>query len=68
MNKAMRTIFRTCPCGGTVRAVVLDEVNKCGIRVSPKREIGRGCQKCYDYKLIEMRDVFPDQASQGTLF
>jgi hypothetical protein len=60
--------LRTCPCGGTVRAVVIYELNKQGVRVSPKREIEHGCDSCDDHKLIDMRDVWPDQAPQGALF
>jgi hypothetical protein len=40
MNKTMRVIHRSCPCGSTVRAVVIYEINKRGIRISDKREIG----------------------------
>ena len=68
MNKAIRAIFRTCPCGGTVRAVVMYAVNPKGVRTSSKREIGHGCNTCYDHKLVDIRDVFPDQAPQGALF
>ena len=68
MKQALRAIFCTCPCGGSVRAVVIYSVNKQGVRVGDKREIGHGCDKCYDYKLIDIRDVFPDQAPQEALF
>jgi hypothetical protein len=57
MKKAMCVTFCTCSCGDTVRAVVIYEVNKRGIRVSDRREIGHACNKCDDYKLINMRDV-----------
>jgi hypothetical protein len=42
MKKALRVIFRTCTCGGSVRAVVIYTVNSKGVRTGDKREIGWG--------------------------
>jgi hypothetical protein len=62
------TYNSTYSYGGRVVAVVAYEINKRGVRVSQEREIGHGCQKCCDYKLIDISDVFPDEASQTVLF
>jgi hypothetical protein len=68
MKKALRVIFRTCACGGSVRAVVIYELDRRGVRVGNKREVGWGCDSCYNCKLIETQDVWPDEAPQEMLF
>jgi hypothetical protein len=68
MKPVLKGMYRTCRCGGRVTAVVTYQINKQGVRVTPRREIGHGCDTCLDYKLINIADVLPDEAPQGVLF